>query len=265
MSTYYDIISKHKKEKDGTDEIYEIENGMLLESFTSHRGTHVSMIQCPTWGIACFMDDSIQSCEMDEETYHHMLVFPAMHTTPNKKRVMIIGGGEGATAREVLRWPSVEHIDMYDWDKDVVHMFQSKYPQWAQGAWDNPKLHLHFDNIFDIISTEPDKKYDIIIIDLFDPEESNRLQWSYLFEYLPRWTAPNATIAMYAGMIVKDEPIQPYEMLSRMILQQLKNKDISPYMLPMKSFMGDAVFLMLHDAIVKDMGAMYKPIYALNC
>jgi spermidine synthase len=261
MATYHDIILKHKKEEDNTDEINEIESGMLLESFTTHRGTHVNMIQCPTWGIACFMDDTIQSCEMDEDMYHHMLVFPSMHTTKNKKRVMIIGGGEGATAREVLRWSSVEHIDMYDWDEDVVHMFQNRYPQWAQGAWSSPKLHLHFDNIFDIISNEPNERYDVIIIDLFDPEESNRLQWSYLFEYLPRWTAPNATIVMYAGMVIKDEPVQPYEMLCRMILQQLKNKDVSPYMVPIKSFMGDAVFLMLHDAIVKDMGTIFKPIH----
>ena len=262
MSTYHDIIVKHKKEEDDNDEIHEIENGMLLESIITHRGTRVNMIQCPTWGITCFMDDAIQSCEMDEELYHHMLVFPSMHSAANKKRVMIIGGGEGATAREVLRWSVVEQVDMYDWDKDVVHMFQNKYPQWAQGAWTNPKLHLHFDNIFDIISTEPDTKYDVIIIDLFDPEESNRLQWSYLFEYLPRWAAPNATIGIYAGMILKDEPVQPYEMLSRMIAQQLKNKDISPYIVPITSFMGDAVFIMLHDAIVKDSGKEYKPIYA---
>lgn len=76
------------------------------------------------------------------------------------------------------------------------------------------------------------------------------MQWSYLFEYLSAWAAPGAVFVMYAGMIdveIKDT-IQPYQMLCHMISQQLKDKDINPYIVPMKSFMGDAVFLMLHDA-----------------
>jgi hypothetical protein len=181
----------------------------------------------------------------------------------------VVGGGEGATAREVLRWSSVEHIDMYDWDKDVVQLFQHKYPQWAQGAWDNPKLHLHYDNIFDIISTPPDMLYDVIIIDLFDPEEENRLQWAYLFKYLSLWAAPHAVIVMYAGIAIPDleikDTIQPYQMLCHMILQQLKDKDINPYLVPMKSFMGDAVFLMLTDAAKEDSNTQYNPIYVKHC
>jgi spermidine synthase len=249
-----------------TEEIIEIENGILLESITTHRNVQVNMILCPTWGVTCFMDDMIQSCEMDEELYHHMLVFPSMYTKKDVKRVMIIGGGEGATAREVLRWPTVEHIDMYDWDKDVVQLFQNKYPQWAKGAWTNPKLHLHFDNIFDIISTPPDSPYDVIIIDLFDPEEENRLQWSYLFEYLSSWATPHAVIVIYAGIRdvgIKDT-IQPYQMLCHMILQQLKDKDINPYLVPMKSFMGDAVFLMLTSSARDDKNVQYNPIHVMK-
>ena len=258
MSNDYNSIEK-------TEEAKEIENGMLLESITTHRNTQVSMILCPTWGISCFMDDVIQSCEMDEKLYHHMLVFPSMYTKKDAKRVMIIGGGEGATAREVLQWPSVEHIDMYDWDKDVVHLFQHKYPQWAQGAWTNPKLHLHFDNIFDIISTPPEQPYDVIIIDLFDPEEENRLQWTHLFQSLPLWTTPESVIGIYAGMIhpelsIKDSK-QPYQMLCNIISQQMNDKDINPYLVTIKSFMGDSVFIMLHNAQKKNNSVQYNPIH----
>jgi spermidine synthase len=270
-SDNYNILETEIKEEiedEETEELREIKNGMLLESIVTHRNTRVNMIACPTWGVTCFMDDMIQSCEMDEGFYHHMLVFPSMYIKKTAKRVMIIGGGEGATAREVLKWKSVEHIDMYDWDKDVVQLFQNKYPQWAKGAWDSPKLHLHFDNIFDIISTPPDVPYDVIIIDLFDPEESNRLQWSYLFEYLSSWAAPHALFAIYAGIVNPDveskDKIQPYQMLCRMIMQQIKNKDINPYIVPMKSFMGDAVFLMLMDADVHDKHVQYHPIHIRN-
>ena len=51
-------------------------NGLSLDSRITHRETRVEMIQCPRWGIACFIDGVIQSCEMDEAMYHISLVHP---------------------------------------------------------------------------------------------------------------------------------------------------------------------------------------------
>jgi spermidine synthase len=199
------------------------------------------------------MDGCIQSCETDEALYHESLVHPVLSSTPSPKRVMIVGGGEGATLREVVKWPQVESIDMYEWDQEVIQLFQKVYPQWGKGAWKDPRLQIHTNNIFEVIMKKPLEPYDCIIIDLFDPEEENRLQWSYLFEYLSAWAAPHAIIVMYAGMINPDidlkDKTQPYQMLCHMISQQIKDKDISPYFIPMKSFMGDAVFIMLLDSI----------------
>jgi spermidine synthase len=225
--------------------------GCSLDSIITHRETRVEMIQCPTWGISCFMDGVIQSCEMDEAMYHISLVHPTMITNPHAERVLIIGGGEGATAREVLKWTSVKQVDMYDWDKDVVQLFQSKYPQWAKGAWENEKLSLHFDNIFDVIMMPPDKPYDVIIIDLFDPEEENVEQWKHLLRYIPRWMTPNTSIVMYAGMVT-DEIVQPYQMLKDIIAQSYTDKDVKQYTVPILSFMGDAAFLIVRPSERRD-------------
>ena len=231
-------------------------NGIILDSMTTRRGTHVEMIQCPTWKIACYMDGIIQSCEMDEAAYHEALVHPIMSHTPCSNRVLIIGGGEGATAREVLKWP-VEQVDMYDWDEEVVQLFQKKYPQWAKGAWEDKRLSLHFDNIFDIISEEPSKLYDIIIIDLFDPEDSNHQAWSHLFKNLHKWMTPEASIVIYAGMIQPHQIKQPYELLRDMlsdpssVQDTLINKEIISYKVPIQSFMGESVFLFMKTAEIK--------------
>ena len=144
--------------------------GVLLEEHVTHRGTHVEMFQGP-YGIACYMDGLIQSSEADEGIYHRALVQPILKTHP--KRVMIIGGGEGATAREVLKGSAVETVDMYEWDKDVVQMFQTSYPQWANGAWADPRLTIYPENIMEAITSPPDRPYDAIIVDLFDPSEEN--------------------------------------------------------------------------------------------
>lgn len=226
-------------------------NGVILDSMTTRRGTHVEMIQCPAWKIACYMDGVIQSCEMDESTYHESLVHPIMSSTPCKNRVLIIGGGEGATAREVLKWP-VEQVDMYDWDEDVVQLFQNKYPQWANGAWEDKRLTLHFDNIFDIISEAPPVPYDIIIIDLFDPEESNSNAWSHLFQNLHKWMTHESSIVIYAGMIQPHQIKQPYQLIRDLITypscwgqDKLVNKEIIPYKVPIQSFLGESAFLFI--------------------
>ena len=104
-------------------------NAIIKDSIITHRGTKLEMIERPNWGIACYMDNTIQSAEIDEKIYHEALVHPIMSN--DVKKVLIIGGGEGATAREVLKWP-VEEVDMIEWDKDVVELFRTKYPQWAK-------------------------------------------------------------------------------------------------------------------------------------
>jgi spermidine synthase len=226
-------------------------NGIVLDSITTQRGTHVEMIQCPTWKVACYMDGIIQSCELDEAVYHETLVHPIMSHTPRNNRVLIIGGGEGATAREVLKWP-VEQVDMYDWDEEVVQLFQKKYPQWAKGAWEDKRLTLHFDNIFDIISEAPSKPYDIIIIDLFDPEEEHNAMWSHLFQNLHKWMTPMTHIVIYAGMI-QPQIKQSYELLRDMITSNhvFANKEIITYKIPIQSFMGESVFLFIKTAEIK--------------
>lgn len=177
-----------------------MEQDYVRESIVTHRGTKVDMVEQADGTIACYMDDEIQSSESDEALYHEALVTPIMEAAASRQRVMIVGGGEGATAREVLAWPDVHQVDMYEWDMDVVSLFRTKYPQWAKGAWDDPRLHLHYQDIFEAIRQPPKERYDVIIIDLFDPSEENIMSWYDLLIHLPHWLQPHGCIVMYAGV-----------------------------------------------------------------
>lgn len=232
------------------------QNVKVLDSLKTHRGTLVEMVERPRWGIACYMDNSIQSCTVDERFYHESLVHPVMLSTPNPKRVCIIGGGEGATAREVFKFSGVEHVDMYEWDRDVVRLFKVKYPQWAQGVWDDARLHLHYDDIFTAILTPPSTKYDVIIIDLFEPTKENRPHWKKLLQHLENWIQPTGSIVLYGGMrsILADK--QPYQHLVELLNEYemwrgvelptfYSTKMIIPYTVYIPSFSGESMFLLI--------------------
>jgi predicted membrane-bound spermidine synthase len=232
----------------------------ILDSVITKCGTKIEIIDRPLWGLACYMDNSIQSCLVDEYLYHEALVHPVMSSVKSRKRVMIVGGGEGATAREVLKWNDVECVDMYDWDEEVVNLFKTKFGQWAKGAWNNPRLHLHFVNIFTEILKHPlpENRYDVIIIDLFDPTNQNRHMWKILLNNLDNWLNDNGSIVMYSGMrnILKKQ--QPYKILldeieckemwrGIPIEEYNKSRVIMPYKIEIPSFSGEATFILIRN------------------
>jgi predicted membrane-bound spermidine synthase len=258
--------------KHGEDEYYENtweelgvehkwKNAHVRAHLMTNRGTYVEMVERPNWGTACYMDNAIQSCEVDEKFYHEALVHPVMQSVQMKnKKVMIIGGGEGATAREVLKWPDVEQVDMYEWDKDVVELFKRFYPQWAKGAWNDKRLTIYHDDIFEVI-IKPVKKYDIIIIDLFDPSVETTVQWYILLKSISNWITPEGSIVMYSGMrniLVKQ---QPYHILYDIITGHsedingslvntlLKDRELIPYRVFIPSFSGESTFLLIKNKV----------------
>ena len=220
-------------------------DAMVQSAERTHRGTYLEMIQHPHWGLTCYMDGDIQSSEFDEAIYHETLVHPAMASVPAPKRVMIMGGGEGATAREVLKWPTVECVDMYEWDMDVMALFRRSYPQWAKGAWEDPRLHLHPVDVLEAIQTPPLQPYDVIIVDLFEPSESMRAEWERLLTWLPKWTHSGSSVALYAGdpRARATAGCMIAEILQRNT-ETMQYRRVVPYRTFLPCFMGEAEFVL---------------------
>jgi S-adenosylmethionine/arginine decarboxylase-like enzyme len=129
-----------------------------------------------------YLDGIMQSRFYGESAYHEALVHPAMFTHENPKRVAIIGGGEGATLREVLKHKTVETATMIDIDEVMVNVSREHIPEWsdcrkligsAQSCFDDPRADvLYTDAIAWFIdryahteAVDPQKKYDVIIMD----------------------------------------------------------------------------------------------------
>ena len=100
--------------------------------------------------------------------YHEMLVHPALLSHPAPRRVFIAGGGEGATAREVLRHAAVEAVTMVDIDA-VVCEFCERHLAANAAAFKDPRLTLVVDDAAAQLRAAPDGAFDVIIGDLADP------------------------------------------------------------------------------------------------
>lgn len=113
------------------------------------------------------LDDVIMCTEFDEMAYHEMIAHVPMFAHPNPRRVLVIGGGDGGTVREVLKHPSLEQVDMCEIDERVVRVSQEYLPSFASELT-NPKVRLHFkDGI--VWAREHKNEYDVILVDSSDP------------------------------------------------------------------------------------------------
>jgi spermidine synthase len=163
----------------------------------------MSIVESGAYGKALVLDGKWQSCTGDEFLYHEGLVHPAMVAHPSPKTVLILGGGEGATVREVLRWKSVEKVMMVDIDGEVVEACREHLPEMHQGAFDDPRLELVIDDALKVIDTTT-IKWDIIISDLSDPIEegpSFQLFTQEYFQDLKKILSPDGFVCIQAGPV----------------------------------------------------------------
>ena len=160
----------------------------------------VRIIDTEEYGKMLILDGHTQSAEDDERLYHESLVHPAMLLHPNPRRVLIIGGGEGATAREVLRHPGVEQVTMVDLDGELIEACRKHLAEWHDGAFDDPRFRLIIgDGLAFLDSSEA--TWDVIILDLVDAFEegpSEALFSTAFYRNVKRRLARGGVVAVQA-------------------------------------------------------------------
>ncbi|RKZ00047.1 MAG: spermidine synthase [Candidatus Hydrothermota bacterium] len=142
----------------------------------------VDILDVGIYGKTLFLDGKIQSAAIDEAIYHEALVHPAMVTHPNPQNVLIAGGGEGATLREVLKHSSVKRAVMVDIDGELVELCRKYMPEWSQGAFEDPRTELVIGDAREYIFNS-DEKFDVIISDLTEPLEEGPSMYLFTKEF----------------------------------------------------------------------------------
>ncbi len=154
------------------------------------------------WGKALILDGRLQSAELDEFVYHEALVHPAMVAHPEPRRVLVVGGGEGATLREVLRHGVVSRAVMVDLDKDLVEVCRRYLPSFHGGAFDDPRTTLVFADGRGWLADQADGAFDVIIWDLPEPLEEGPASLLFtreMFALIRRKLAPGGLLAVQSG------------------------------------------------------------------
>ena len=171
------------------------------------RFQRVDILRIKPFGITLFLDGKLQSAEVDEAVYHECLVHTAMQVHPNPKRVFIAGGGEGATLREVLRYP-VDEAVMVDIDSELVELCRAHLPSWSAGAFEDPRSRLVFADARAALAGSTDK-YDVIISDLPEPLEEGPAQLLYTREFYEIVRERLSDDGVFVAQVGSADPLYP--------------------------------------------------------
>jgi spermidine synthase len=165
------------------------------------------VIDNPDYGRMLFLDHELQSSAYDEHIYHETLVHPIMMTTAHisDKRVLVVGGAEGATVREVLRWAPnrVAHIDWVDIDPTLVEVCKEHLCYATNDVYEDRAVKYWSKDIMEFLPSVVNK-YDVIILDLPDPDPEQGVLYGATFWGLVRGALKEGgAIVSHAG------PIEP--------------------------------------------------------
>jgi spermidine synthase len=163
----------------------------------------VEIMETASYGKCLVLDGRIQSSQRDEFIYHEALVHPGMLATDTPpRRALVIGGGEGATQREILRYPSITRAVMVDIDDEVVSLCRAHLPEMHQGAFDDSRTELRHEDARAYLERSTET-FDFICIDLVEPLEEGPACMLFTREFYTlvrdRLT-PGGTMTMQAGM-----------------------------------------------------------------
>ncbi|MBI4759630.1 MAG: methyltransferase domain-containing protein [Chloroflexota bacterium] len=174
---------------------------VILHKHTQYQ--EMWIVDCGTYGKGLILDGIWQSSTGDDFLYHEALVQPACVHHGDPKRGLVLGGGEGATIRELLKWKNMERVVMVDLDGEVVEACKEHFPEMHQGAFDDPRVELVIQDAVAYLDASP-SQWDVIISDLTDPTEhgpSFKLFTKEYFAKAQRALRPGGCFLLQAGPV----------------------------------------------------------------
>ncbi|MDR2174104.1 MAG: polyamine aminopropyltransferase [Burkholderiales bacterium] len=147
--------------------------GFFIRSSKRHEAFHsglqeIEIHDSESFGTLFRLDGHFMTSEKDEFFYHENLVHMAAITHDQPRRALIVGGGDGGSAEELFKHPSIEHITLVEIDQAVVDISRRHLQRVHRGSLDDPRLTLKIEDGFAYVKTSTES-FDLIVLDLTDP------------------------------------------------------------------------------------------------
>lgn len=192
---------------------------------------HVQLLETNAFGTMLVLDGICQSSSVDEFIYHETIVHPAMAIHGSPRNVLVLGGAEGATLREVYRWPSVERATMVDIDVELVDLCREHLPSWSAGAFEDPRTVLALGDAVAFLKTSAEE-FDVIVADMSDPVEEGPATFCFTQEF---FQSVAARLSPGGVFVLQGGPASPAEgALHAKVLRTLATvfADVDSYLCP---------------------------------
>jgi spermidine synthase len=173
----------------------------------------------PHFGKLFRLDGYFMTSERDEFFYHENLIhLPAIgQQTP--RRALVIGGGDGGSADELFKYPSMEEIVLVELDGKVVDIARKHLACVHNGALDDPRLTLRIEDglhYVRVVAPEEDKRFDLVVLDLTDPiGPAEALYTEEFFRQCKDLMTPQGAITLHLGAPVY-QPERVRDLLARL-------------------------------------------------
>jgi len=195
---------------------------------------HAEIMETHAYGKLLVLDGRIQSSQAEDFIYHEGLVHPGLLATENRPESgLVIGGGEGATLREMLRYPSMRRAVMVDIDGEVVELCKRHLPEMHQGAFDDPRTEVRHEDARGYLE-KTDERFDFISVDLVEPLEEGpacRLFTREFYALVRDRLTPGGAMTLQAGMTKLGE-LDFYTSIHRTL------RDVFPVVAPYQIFIS---------------------------
>ncbi|MBC2777166.1 polyamine aminopropyltransferase [Parasphingopyxis sp. GrpM-11] len=152
--------------------------------------------------ISLFLNGNLQFSSLDEYRYHEALVLPALGRVANPRNILILGGGDGLAAREVLRHTSVEHVTLVDLDPAMTQLFTDTplLARLNENSFSDPRMTVINADGFNWVRQD-EGQYDAVIVDFPDPTSLSigKLYTTTFYRALRQRLAPGGIVSVQSG------------------------------------------------------------------
>ncbi|HUW97997.1 MAG TPA: polyamine aminopropyltransferase, partial [Acidiferrobacter sp.] len=128
----------------------------------------IEIFETETFGTLMTLDGLVMVTDRDNFVYHEMMTHPAIFTHEDPRKVLIIGGGDCGTLKEVLKHDLIQQVDQVELDERVTRVAERFFPELC-AANDDPRAHLYFQDGIQWVKDAQPGSYDLIIVDSTDP------------------------------------------------------------------------------------------------